>query len=254
MMARGSWIRPSVPGYCRRMPHRSSRFEVRAVRVAHVKRDAQGLGPGPYDLDRLGVGIGCDQESASATACDRPTHPHGLGGGGGFVEQGGIGKGKPGEVRDQGLEDQQRFESALGNLGLVGGVLGIPAGVLEDPPLDHSRHDHSRVPHAQPGARRLVLHRHGLQLVEEFGFAEGAVGQAFQRERFLAANRGRNGCVGEGIEGVEAQGLQHFEQVRATRADMTWCEGVRGVEYCGHGGSRNRARALAPRGSMNGFE
>ena len=57
---------------------------------------------------------------------------------GAFVEERGIGKGQPGQIGDHGLEIEQTFETALRDLGLVGGILGIPARILENIAKDYT--------------------------------------------------------------------------------------------------------------------
>jgi hypothetical protein len=53
-------------------------------------------------------------------------------GGGAFVEERRVGHGKRGEVADHRLVVEQRLQSALRDLRLVRGVLGVPSRVLED--------------------------------------------------------------------------------------------------------------------------
>ena len=81
---------------------------------------------------------------------------HGLGGGGGLVEHGGVGDVEAGEVGDDGLEVEQGFEAALGDLGLVGGVGGVPARVFEDGALDDGRGEGAVVTLADEGAVDFV--------------------------------------------------------------------------------------------------
>ena len=64
-------------------------------------------------------------------------HQHHLAGGGGIVQHGGVGHRHGGEGADHGLVVEQGFDTALGNLGLIGGVGGVPAGVLEDVAENH---------------------------------------------------------------------------------------------------------------------
>ena len=67
------------------------------------------------------------------------TKRHRFGGGGGFVEQRRVGDLERRQVGDHRLEIEERFESALRDLGLVGRVSGVPAGVLENVSLNHRR-------------------------------------------------------------------------------------------------------------------
>ena len=72
--------------------------------------------------DENGVGAGLGIERQSGRLRD----------GGAFIEQGSVGDVETGEVADQGLEVQQGFQAALGDLGLVGRVGGVPAGVFKE--------------------------------------------------------------------------------------------------------------------------
>ena len=80
-----------------------------------------------------------DEEGVALLLADVPAHSHRLGGGGGFVEQRGVRQRKAGQLADHGLKIQQRFEPALGDFGLVGRVLRIPAGIFQDVSLNHGR-------------------------------------------------------------------------------------------------------------------
>ncbi len=101
--------------------------------------------------------IVCGSASASTTngprrlAVGAPYERHRLGGRGPLVEQRGVGGRQAGEVADDGLEVDQGLEAALGDLGLVGRVGGVPARVLEHVAPDHGRGDRGVV--AEPDHR-----------------------------------------------------------------------------------------------------
>ena len=131
---------------------------------------------------------------------------------------------------------------------MVGGVLGIPAGVFEDASLDHPRNDDPGVPHAEPRARGRVLHRHGAELLQEFGLAQGPVGKPVEFQGLLAADRARHRRRRQGVQGIEAEALQHFQAIARARTDMTGCESVGGEERVSHGGSRGPGLGSGPVG------
>ena len=85
------------------------------------------------------------------------THQHGLGGGSGLVKEGGVGNVHAGEVSDHGLEVEKRLKPALGDLGLIRSVLGVPSRVLHDVPENHSGGEGAIVSHPNIGAKDLVL-------------------------------------------------------------------------------------------------
>ena len=66
---------------------------------------------------------------------------HRFGGGGGLVQQRRVRHVHSRQVRDHRLEVDQRLQPALGDLGLIGRVGGVPAGILEDHPQDHTGRD-----------------------------------------------------------------------------------------------------------------
>jgi hypothetical protein len=104
--------------------------------VAHHDLEPERLGAGLDDVDRLRVAGGGDEERVSRALMHAGAEHHGLGGGGALVEHRGVGDLEAGEIADHRLEIEQRFEAALGNLGLVGRVGGVPAGIFEDVALD----------------------------------------------------------------------------------------------------------------------
>ena len=83
--------------------------------------------------------VAVDEEGGGLRAGGALAEGHRLGGGGGLVEQRGIGDVERGEVGDHRLIVEERLEPALADLGLVGGVGGVPGGVLEDVALDDRR-------------------------------------------------------------------------------------------------------------------
>jgi hypothetical protein len=165
--------------------------------------DAQAVGAGVDDREGLRVDVVRDEEralGALVAAGDGEGHGHSLGGGGGLVEERRAGERQAGEVADHGLEVEQRFEASLGDLGLVGGVLGVPARVLEDVAQDHAWRDAIEVAHAEAGAEDLVLAGHRLELGEEFGFALWVFALAGEGQRLGAADLGGDRRVDEGVE------------------------------------------------------
>ena len=111
---------------------------------------------------------------------------------------------KPGQVEDHGLEVQQRLQAPLRDLGLVGGVGGVPAGILQDVAQDHRRGDAVGVAHADeaagdpvaPGQRpgpgqQLVLAqpRPQVQLAAAGGWRAARSGRSARRASPPAAAR-----------------------------------------------------------------
>ena len=102
-----------------------------------------------FEAEEAGAGLAARRWSAGSSRHrrrnvrlrlgDAPRHGHGFGRGGRLVEQRGVGEFQAGQVDDHLLVVEQRFQPALGDLGLVGRVGGVPAGVLQDVAQDHLR-------------------------------------------------------------------------------------------------------------------
>ena len=75
------------------------------------------------------MAVGADLNGAAFAAVVAMGEVHGFGGGGGLIEQARVGNRQAGEI-DHGLEGGKRLKSTLGNFRLIGGVLGIPAGIF----------------------------------------------------------------------------------------------------------------------------
>ena len=149
-------------------------------------------------------------------------HVHRFGGGGGFVEEGGIGDFEAGEIGDHGLEIEEGFEAALGDLGLVRGVLGVPTGVLEDVALDDRGSDASVVSHADEGAEDLVLGGDGLEIGEDLRFGAGGG----QLKGAGEADIPRDRSVNEAFDVREAENVEHAADFFRIRPDMAVSKGI----------------------------
>ncbi|MNG98837.1 hypothetical protein D3C79_579930 [compost metagenome] len=119
--------------------------------------EAEALGTGLEYRQGLRVTVLVGEEGIALVARHPLGQGHGLGGGGGFVEQRGIGQGQPGEVDDHLLEVQQRLQPALGNLGLIRRVGGVPARVFQHVAQDDRGGDGAVVAHADQAGPDLVL-------------------------------------------------------------------------------------------------
>lgn len=113
--------------------------------------------------NRLGMTAPIHPENWGSLACQGVGKSHGFGGCGGLVQQGSIGDLHPRQVDHHRLEVEQGFQPSLGDLGLVGGVGGVPGRVFQDVALNHRWRQGVGIAHAQKGAPHLVLGRHCLQ-------------------------------------------------------------------------------------------
>ena len=189
-----------------RPDHAGSELEAR--RICDDGLHAARLGARPHDGDRLGVAPFRDHEHRRH-AGGRLRHGlgqvHRFGGRGGFVEEGGVGDRKGGEVGDHRLEVEQRLEPALRDLGLVRGVGRVPARVLDDVALDHLRGEGMVVPHPDIRPVQLVLGGEAAQRLEHLPLGPARR----QRERPAQPDVVGHDGVDEGVERVVAEGAEH---------------------------------------------
>jgi hypothetical protein len=209
------------------------------VLIAHHHRVAQRFGAGAHHVDGLRVALVRHEEGvAFVTALlGALAHGHRFGCGGALVEERRVGDVHAGEFHHHRLVIEQRFEAALGDLGLVGRVLGVPTGILQNVALDDAGRERIVVAHADERAVEPVLLGDGAQVGQHFGFAARRV----EVQRAGQADALRHGLVDQLVEGVHIQHLQHSFQVEAGRAEVTAREGVqRGKQVkrvVWHGGS-----------------
>ena len=200
--------------------------------IAHYHVDAQRLGAGAQNVEGLRVAVHRGEERVAAFVLAQAlAEGHGFGGGGGFVEQGGVGDRQAGEVADQGLEVQQRFQAALGNLRLVRGVGGVPGRVFQEVTQDRRRRMAVVVALADISLEQLVLACDGLDPGQGLGFAQAV----FQAEHAGALDAFRDHAGAQGFEGVKTQAGEHVLLVFLARADVAGDEFVGGGQINGHG-------------------
>ena len=149
-----------------------------------------------------------------------------LGGGGRFVEQRGVGNVQPGEVDDHLLEVDQRLHAPLRNLRLIRRVGGVPAGIFEDVPLDHRRHDAVAVALAEVVFENLVPAGDGAQLRQRLMLPA----RHWQVQFLLQPDRRRHGRIDQRIEGRLLHRREHFRDFVRIRAQMATRKGVAGIE------------------------
>ena len=83
-----------------------------------------------------------------------------------FIQQRRAGNVHLRKICHERLEVQQTLESTLGDLRLVGRVLGVPSRILDQVTQDHRRRDGVVVPHADIRASDRVLRSDRLQLCQ----------------------------------------------------------------------------------------
>ncbi len=147
MIGRRSRTSPPSSGYCSSRPN--AWRHVHRVGITDVEADVERFRASLQDVQRLREDAARDQEYALLPGrrllrLQPMEHRHRFGGRRALVEQRRAGDLHAGEVPHDRLEIEQRLEPALRDLGLVGRVGRIPAGILEDVPEDDARRDACR--------------------------------------------------------------------------------------------------------------
>ncbi len=155
-------------------------------RLAEYQFETEIRGAGPDHVDGLREGCLIDEKDIAPGLGNAPRHGHRFGGGRGLVEQRGVGDFQAGQVDHHLLVVEQGFEAALCDLGLVGRVGGVPAGILEQVAQDHGRRQRAVIALADQRLPDHVLCRDGFQCGQRRVFRHGA-GQV---ERALQADGG----------------------------------------------------------------
>lgn len=136
--------------------------------------DTGRLGAGPDHREGLRQDVRVDQENAFLDLADPAGERHGLGRGRALVEQRSARGGQTGQVGDHRLEVEQRLQAALGDLGLVGRVRGVPGRVLHDIAQDDRGREGAVVAETDHRREHLVAVGQGAQLGEYLGLRAGA--------------------------------------------------------------------------------
>ena len=162
---------PVVSGYCSRT---AKTFSAKSKVALHRPRSTL-MPSGSARVWTTAMVCGWQRsltKMACASACllTRVSHVHAFRGRGGFVEQGRIGDVQAGQIDDHLLEIDEGLHAPLGNLRLVRRVGGVPAGILEDVPLDDRRDDRAAVTLPQIVLEHAISGRQRSQLGQGLAF------------------------------------------------------------------------------------
>ena len=174
----------------------------------------------------LRMQVAGNQQGVGLRLGDGVRHTDRLGGSRRFVEQRGIGDRHAGELADHRLVVDQRLQPALGDLGLIGRVGGVPAGVFQHIPENHRRRVRAIIAEADQAFLRAVAGRERPQL----GEAGGLVDRRRQRHRLLGADAGGHGFRRQLVQGGGADHCQHGVDLVLRGGDVAGDEGVLGFE------------------------
>jgi len=179
--------------------------------------DAQRQRAGAHHLDGLRQHIGVHQEGAAGLGLGQPVRQrHRLGRGGALIQHGGVGHRQAGQVGHHGLEVQQRLQPALGDLRLVGGVGGVPAGVLQHVAQDHPGGDGAVVAQPDHGGQHPVA---GGQLTQP-GQGGALAERGRQPQRAGGADRLGHRVVDQRVDVGVAEIRQHARAFVGGRSDV----------------------------------
>ena len=115
-------------------------------------------------------------------------HRHGLSRSGSLIEHRGIGNRHARQIADHGLKVNEGLHTALGDLGLIGRVSGVPARVLEDIAADNGGKMGAVIAHPEVGGAEFVLRGEVAELGKGL-LLRGGHGQV---ERAIEADLGGN--------------------------------------------------------------
>ena len=173
--------------------------------------DAERFAAREQHVECLGEDVAVDEELVAplldglARAAGEH-HQHRLGGRRALVEQRAVADLHPRQRDDGGLEVEQRLEAALRDLGLIGGVGGVPGGILEDVAHDGGRYGAGVVPHADERAQDAVAVGQVADVGGELVFAHPCGGQC---EGLAQADGLRDDLGDELLDGADADRVEH---------------------------------------------
>ena len=163
-----------------------------------------------------------DEEPVALVARDVERHAHRFGRRRGLIEERRVREREARQIGDHRLEVQERLEPPLADLRLVGRVLRVPAGVLEDVALDHGRRDAVVVTEPDEAAERAVARSHAAQLLDQ---RELAV-RLREVERAVHEDAVGDGVAHERLHLGVAEKGQHLANVVVARTDVAGREDV----------------------------
>jgi len=183
---------------------------------------AERPSPGRQHRAGLRMQVGGHRDHAARRLGQSAGHRHGLGHSRRLIEQRGVGDRHGGELAHHGLEVEQRLQPPLRDLGLVGRVGGVPAGVLQHVAQDHRRGvgavvalaDQRFLDHVASGERAQLGDRPGL------------VDRRGKVHHLLRADRAGNGLVGQFTQARDTQHGKHSGDLALTRGHVAAHEGV----------------------------
>ena len=175
--------------------------------LAHVHDlylEVNGAGALSGNGEHLRVQARVQHDAAALLYC-AGHQPDRLGGSGSLIQQGSIRDGQPCQGFDHGLEVEQGLQAALGNLRLVGGIRGIPAGILKQAAADDGGGQGVRISLAIEGFKHSVL----IGELPQSGLCPVFRECFWQVGKFRSADLGWNGGIDKRLHAVVAHRAEH---------------------------------------------
>ncbi|MNM39129.1 hypothetical protein D3C81_499000 [compost metagenome] len=199
------------------------RLNLRRVEGTHV--DADRLGARLHHFQGLRQHVAGHIQHVRLRLAHALDQGHRFGGGRAFVQHRGIRDAHAGQVGDDLLEVQNRFQATLRNLWLVRRVRRVPGRVFKDVAQHDARGEGVVVALADQGFEHLVLAGDGFQARQRFLFRHRLRVRA-QRQGALVADVGRyQGIDQRGARWI-AEGREHGLLFGVGRADVAGDEGI----------------------------
>ncbi len=192
-------------------------FRVHHLGLTDDDLNAQRLGPGLHHGDVLRVAIAVDKEALGLGFRAAQRHGHRLGTGGSLIQKRRIGDFQPGKVAHHGLEIEQRFQTALRNLGLVGRIGRVPRRVLKNIPLDRRRRDSAVIALSDQAGEHLVLARNLAHVLKHLALAH----RLAEIKWLFRTDRLGQRVIDQRIKAFGAHGVEHLRHFGRGRANVT---------------------------------
>jgi hypothetical protein len=177
--------------------------------IANSDLNTQRFCSADNHLQRLRKDILVDKKSVAygvaGAVAQAMQHGHRFGRSGSFIQQRSVGNRHGGQVRNNRLKIEQRFQSALRDFGLIGCILCVPSRIFENRALDDAGHVSSVIAKANIGTKKFVGDGDGAHSIEIFLLA--LAGGCFF---FGNADICWNGLFDQFFPGSSLNGFQHL--------------------------------------------
>ena len=201
--------------------------------IRHDHLDPQRRGAGLHHLDILRMAVFIDEKPGGFGFGQALCHGHRLCAGRRLIQKRRVRHRQAGHIGHHGLKVQQRLQTALRDLRLIGRIGRVPGGVFQDIALDRGRGRRAVIAHTDERGHSHVLRPDFAHMAEHlmFGHRRPCEGRGL-------ADRHGHGLINQRIQRRLANHLEHLFHLGRRRADMTAVGKIIGVivrRRIGHG-------------------